>query len=244
MSAAKKEKVVSVKGDEASEIRQVLAYLNSQNRPYGATDLSANLKNRVTKAQAAKTLALLHEKGEIMGKAYGKTSVYCALQKDVDTLGPEEMEQLESTISALRSEEKDIKDELKKLAAQKALLVAQPKTTDLSDDINAAVQRSATLASHLSSLRPSSSPSTTSPPLSISPITSDSLTALNLSHKTTLSTLLSRRKVVKEIEGVLLDQFEKRKGAEAEIWELVGGDPDVGDWDRKVMSCVEEIGTA
>lgn len=129
MTAPKKEKVVSAKGDEAEEMvsspsppallqllpldltlsprsplslsSQVLNYLVQQNRPYGASeliplyahpqlahsplccstaDLSANLKNRVSKAQAQKALASLHEKGEIMGKTYGKSTVYCALQ--------------------------------------------------------------------------------------------------------------------------------------------------------------------
>lgn len=45
-----------------------------------AADLSANLKNRVTKATAVKVLGSLQEKGEITGKTYGKTIVYCALQ--------------------------------------------------------------------------------------------------------------------------------------------------------------------
>lgn len=43
-------------------------------------DISANLKSKVSKVQAQKTLATLHEKGEILGKVYGKTTVYCALQ--------------------------------------------------------------------------------------------------------------------------------------------------------------------
>ncbi|ORY80278.1 hypothetical protein BCR35DRAFT_331925 [Leucosporidium creatinivorum] len=50
-----------------------------QNRPYRATGLSANLKNRVSKAQAQKALASLHKEGEIMGKTYGKSTVYCVL---------------------------------------------------------------------------------------------------------------------------------------------------------------------
>ena len=58
----------------------ILDYLRKQNRPYSATDISANLKNRVTKAAAAKLLKDLHERNEIEGKAAGKQIVYHAIQ--------------------------------------------------------------------------------------------------------------------------------------------------------------------
>lgn len=58
----------------------ILDYLRKQNRPYSATDISANLKNRVTKAAAAKLLKDMHERSEIEGKAAGKQIVYHAIQ--------------------------------------------------------------------------------------------------------------------------------------------------------------------
>lgn len=58
----------------------ILDYLRKQNRPYSATDISANLKNRVTKSAATKLLKDMHERGEIEGKAAGKQSVYHAVQ--------------------------------------------------------------------------------------------------------------------------------------------------------------------
>lgn len=58
----------------------ILDYLRKTNRPYSATDISANLKNRVTKAAATKLLKDMHERGEIEGKAAGKQSVYHAIQ--------------------------------------------------------------------------------------------------------------------------------------------------------------------
>lgn len=42
-----------------------------------AVDISANLKSRVSKLQAQKTLTTLAEREEIVGKAYGKTIIYC-----------------------------------------------------------------------------------------------------------------------------------------------------------------------
>jgi 26S proteasome regulatory subunit (ATPase 3-interacting protein) len=58
----------------------VLDYLRKQNRPYSATDISANLKNRVTKTAAAKLLKDLHERNEIEGRAAGKQLVYHSIQ--------------------------------------------------------------------------------------------------------------------------------------------------------------------
>lgn len=58
----------------------VLNYLRKQNRPYSATDISTNLKNRVTKAAAAKLLKDMHERNEIEGRAAGKQIVYHAIQ--------------------------------------------------------------------------------------------------------------------------------------------------------------------
>lgn len=58
----------------------ILDYLRKQNRPYSATDISSNLKNRVTKAAAAKLLKDLHERNEIEGRAAGKQIVYHVLQ--------------------------------------------------------------------------------------------------------------------------------------------------------------------
>ena len=58
----------------------VLDYLRKQNRPYSATDISTNLKNRITKAAAAKLLKDIHERHEIDGRAAGKQLVYHAIQ--------------------------------------------------------------------------------------------------------------------------------------------------------------------
>ncbi|OLL25354.1 Homologous-pairing protein 2 [Neolecta irregularis DAH-3] len=77
-----KVKTTQVKGDEAEKI--VLEYLRKQNRPYSATDISCNLHNSVTKASAAKVLALLEKQGEIAVKTYGKQSVY-VIKQDSNT---------------------------------------------------------------------------------------------------------------------------------------------------------------
>lgn len=47
------------------------------NRPFGAVDISANLKGAVPKTTTAKILASLAEKGAIVQKTYG----ICALRR-------------------------------------------------------------------------------------------------------------------------------------------------------------------
>ena len=64
----------------------IINYLRKTNRPYSAIDISANLKNRVTKSSAVKLLKDLEERGEIKCSASGKQMVYHALQ--VSLLSP------------------------------------------------------------------------------------------------------------------------------------------------------------
>lgn len=72
------EKEAKLTPDQSTAL--MLDYLRKQNRPYSATDISANLKNRVTKAAAAKLLKDMHERNEIEGRAAGKQIVYHAIQ--------------------------------------------------------------------------------------------------------------------------------------------------------------------
>ena len=74
----KAEKEVKLTPEQSASL--ILEYLRKQNRPYSATDISANLKNRVTKAAATKLLKDMHERTEIEGKAAGKQIVYHAIQ--------------------------------------------------------------------------------------------------------------------------------------------------------------------
>jgi 26S proteasome regulatory subunit (ATPase 3-interacting protein) len=74
----KDEKEAKLNPEQSANL--ILGYLREQNRPYSATDISANLKNRVTKAAAAKLLKDMHERHEIDGRAAGKQFVYHAIQ--------------------------------------------------------------------------------------------------------------------------------------------------------------------
>jgi hypothetical protein len=74
----KEEKEAKLTPEQSAAL--VLDFLRKQNRPYSATDISANLKNRVTKTAAAKLLKDLHERNEIEGRAAGKQLVYHSIQ--------------------------------------------------------------------------------------------------------------------------------------------------------------------
>ena len=62
----------------------IMDYLRKQNRPYSPTDISTNLKNRVTKSAATKLLKDMHERKEIEGRAAGKQLVYHTIQVRLD----------------------------------------------------------------------------------------------------------------------------------------------------------------
>ena len=58
----------------------IMDYLRKQNRPYSATDISANLHNAVTKTNAAKVLKDLSDKGDLKVAVSGE--VFTCIQSD------------------------------------------------------------------------------------------------------------------------------------------------------------------
>ena len=68
--ADKGEKEAKLTPEQSASL--IFDYLRRQNRPYSATDISSNLKNRVTKAAAIKLLKDMHERNEIEGRDDGR----------------------------------------------------------------------------------------------------------------------------------------------------------------------------
>ncbi|BGP23387.1 tat binding protein 1-interacting protein [Rhodotorula toruloides] len=215
-----KEKVASAKGDEAEEL--VLNYLVEQNRPYGATDISANLKNRVSKLQAQKALASLFEKGEIGAKTFGKTTIYCPLQKEA---GPadegEGGENFDTQIKALRSEEEKLKEDVKVLVVRKSEALKMPRNSDLSGLVASLEAKCASLTQTIAARQAAASSSSSNPSPALSTST---LAALSSQYTSLLSLAHKRRKICLEIEGMLMEGFDKKKGQEDEVWDEVGGE--------------------
>ncbi|KAI0725347.1 TBPIP-domain-containing protein [Fomitopsis betulina] len=116
-------KVVILKGQEAED--KVLNYIKMMNRPFGAVDVSANLKGAVPKAATQKILVALAEKGDVVQKTYGKTTFFVANQ---DKLGDVSAEKL----AALEKEHTLIEDENKTIAADvRTLSTAYPELAKL-----------------------------------------------------------------------------------------------------------------
>ncbi|KAB8269638.1 TBPIP-domain-containing protein [Aspergillus minisclerotigenes] len=114
----------------------VLDYLRKQNRPYSATDVSANLHNKVTKTYAAKVLRELHQSQKVEGRASGRQAVYHALQKRADESTLERMVVLDNHILQLQEQLTDLKGYVKRARAELATLRATPLAFDLQESIN------------------------------------------------------------------------------------------------------------
>ncbi|KAF2723494.1 TBPIP-like protein [Polychaeton citri CBS 116435] len=110
---AEKYKEDKLTPDQSADL--VLQYLKKQNRPYSATDISANLKNRVTKAAAAKLLKDMHERKEVEGRAAGKQIVYHTFQDEADEASTETLRDIADQTSKLREETSSLKVEEKSL---------------------------------------------------------------------------------------------------------------------------------
>ncbi|BGP14656.1 hypothetical protein JCM10213v2_002605 [Rhodosporidiobolus nylandii] len=235
-AAANKEKGVSLKGDQAEEL--VLTYLKEQNRPYGATDLSANLKNRVSKPQAQKALASLADKGEILAKTWGKTTVYCALQDGEDELSPEDLAELEEKIEALKTEEQKLKEDARVMSTRKMDAGKTFKTVHIAGAAQTMEAKAAALAATLATRKSAAASSASNPSATLS---ASALTALSAQYTSLLALATQRRKLVLDIEGLLLEGLEKKKGRdEEEVWELVGGEW-AGEQEKEMWEMVKEV---
>ncbi|KAG8890331.1 hypothetical protein FRB98_009399 [Tulasnella sp. 332] len=113
-----KEKVLQLKGKEAEE--RILKYMKEANRPYGAADVSANIKGVVSKPATQKILALLAERGLITQKTY-----------DCDELSSEQFDALEGQIKALEEEVKDLTAKQKQLNSELKEVRSTPKDAEL-----------------------------------------------------------------------------------------------------------------
>ncbi|TVY32338.1 Homologous-pairing protein, partial [Lachnellula subtilissima] len=138
---AAKEKVKAATGDEAEKL--ILAYLREQNRPYSATEVSANLHGKVTKTVADKMLKEMEQSGAIMGKASngekkpgekrGGQWVFWCKQDPADSATPEELTVMDTTISTLRETTlPPLKSKAKALTSKLSNILSAPTTADLS----------------------------------------------------------------------------------------------------------------
>ncbi|KAJ7690682.1 TBPIP-domain-containing protein [Mycena rosella] len=128
-----KSDVKFLKGQDAENL--VLDYVKRMNRPYGAVDISANLKGAVPKTAVQKILLTLAERGELVQKTYGKTSFFVANQANIEAIPAERFAALEEEYKTIDDENKLLVAELKTLTSELTKLKASPTDTQLNVQI-------------------------------------------------------------------------------------------------------------
>ncbi|KAF8835251.1 TBPIP-domain-containing protein [Paxillus ammoniavirescens] len=148
---AKNPDVKVLKGQEAEDA--ILQYMTRMNRPFGAVDISANLKGAVPKATTAKILVALAEKGAIIQKTYGKTNFYVVNQSNIETLPANDLTVLEAECKAVADANNSIAADVKNLSAELGKLRSTPTDAELDAQIEAADQTIYRLLERLAPLR-------------------------------------------------------------------------------------------
>ncbi|EPQ52957.1 TBPIP-domain-containing protein [Gloeophyllum trabeum ATCC 11539] len=113
------------------------------NRPFGAVDVSANLKGAVPKTATQKILVALAEKKEVVQKSYGKTTFFVANQANLGELPAEKLSALETEYKAIEEENTALAAEVKVASAELAKLKSTPTDAELAtliDEVAAAVR--------------------------------------------------------------------------------------------------------
>ncbi|KAK7057470.1 TBPIP-domain-containing protein [Favolaschia claudopus] len=132
-----------LKGQEAEDL--VLDYVKRMNRPYGAVDVSANLKGAVPKTAVQKILLALAEKGELVQKTYGKTSFFVANQANIEVIPAERFADLEAQCKTIDDENTVLGSEVKALSSGLAKLKSSPTDVELDvqiQEITEAIKKS------------------------------------------------------------------------------------------------------
>ncbi|GME75195.1 unnamed protein product [Ambrosiozyma monospora] len=118
----------------------ILDYLKSQYRPYGVTDIVANLHNKVSKVAVTRILEALHKKGELICKTYGRSSFYCYKEIVTETEGEqvtiEAVTQIKEEYLTLDKEFKTLKEECAQLESQKTNKELLELKQNMSKEIN------------------------------------------------------------------------------------------------------------
>ncbi|KAI0771330.1 TBPIP-domain-containing protein [Trametes elegans] len=136
-------KVAVLKGKQAED--KVLEYIQRMNRPFGAVDVSANLKGAVPKAATQKIMVALAEKGDLVQKTYGKTTFFVANQANLEDMPSERLAALETDVKRIEDENKALAAELKSVGAELTKLKGTPSDKELTLELDRAAAAVSTL---------------------------------------------------------------------------------------------------
>ena len=85
--------------------RQILAYINQQNRPLSVMNIVDRLASEgLGTTQAKKSLLLLESAGSVSSKMYGKSSYYLAKQEQFDVMSENELAAADARIARKKEE--------------------------------------------------------------------------------------------------------------------------------------------
>ncbi|KAE9369376.1 TBPIP-domain-containing protein [Stipitochalara longipes BDJ] len=209
-----KEKVKAVTGDEAIELMK--KYLKEQNRPYSATEVSANLHGKVTKTVADKLLKEMEQSGVIMGKATKKDGggqwVFWGLQDAGDTLSPEQLSQMDEQITTLKATIPTLKSTHRTLTTKLSTLLSAPTTAALHTLISSLQQENKLKAEKLRGFKEGA----------VKTLTKEEVSKVEKEVKEWAGKRKKRMDAFLGLEGVLL----QGPWTKAELWEKAGLEED------------------
>ncbi|KAH9847205.1 TBPIP-domain-containing protein [Lenzites betulinus] len=145
------QKVAILKGKEAED--RVLEYIRKMNRPFGAVDVSANLKGAVPKAATQKIMVALAEKGVLVQKTYGKTTFFVANQASLEDMPSDKLAGLEAEVKRIDEENKRLGAEVKSLGTELGKLKSTPTDTELAAEVAKAADAVVQARGHVEPLR-------------------------------------------------------------------------------------------
>ncbi|CAE6505560.1 unnamed protein product [Rhizoctonia solani] len=205
------EKTPQLKGKDAEDA--VLKYLKKANRPYGSSDISANLKNAVTKAATQKILLSLTEKELVTQKTYGKATYFVAPQTTAEQLAPPEIDALTSELDTTKERVKERALDAKRLAGELAKVKASPTDDELERMVHASEEQIELLTRTLAPLRTGQAP-----------ISESDLAQLDADWIRWRTEWVNRKKVFKMLWDIRSDSLSSSEAAD--LLEDLGVEPD------------------
>ncbi|TFL04606.1 TBPIP-domain-containing protein [Pterulicium gracile] len=190
-----------LKGTEAED--KVLEYMVKMNRPFGAVDVSANLKGAVTKITAQKALIALAEKGKLTQKIYGKTTFFVANQNTLEVVAPDKLSGLETECQQIDDANKAASAEMKTLQAELAKVRLTLTDVDLASRISETIKLRETSTAKLEPLRATSTL-----------ITEEELTQIDAEWVKWRAEWVRRRKVFKQVWDNIRDLLSADEASE------------------------------
>ncbi|KAI9740812.1 MAG: hypothetical protein M1818_004417 [Claussenomyces sp. TS43310] len=195
-------KAVVIPAENPNEL--ILQYLEEQNRPYSAADISSNLHNKVTKTKTDKILKEMLERSEVSGTSSGKQWVFWCLQGSKDAATPAELADLDASITAVRKGLSGLRAEVKAKSALVATLRAAPTTAALRESIEELQRKRRESENRLRALREGG----------VKPVGEEEKQRVERNLSRWRLKREQRRKWFAEIEGLLLDAGMGKE----EIW--------------------------